>query len=295
MSFPSFGEIIEEEPKFQEFGEIVSEPATGKSLAFAGTRGLIKGLSKLPIPGLTAPGPVPQELGERILREVMPSKGTKAERIVERGSELAPLVALGPEGISAKLLQLGLGTAAGQLAEEGGLGETGQSIAEAVGMAGKDIAQLPKTLLRRGEKVKLPSGITALKATEAKYPKLARITPHQQEQALKKLNVEAVDLTKKTVEKRVPLSKAIQEGFDFGKKHEIEFGKIQHLAEKANPEIDIKPISNLFMDEKKKISGIPKLHPEAKKIQDEMKAFYKKVPGDLSSLIRTYRSNNQKR
>ena len=240
-------------------------------------------------------GPISAQLGERILEEVLPSLPEHA--ILERAGKLAPYAAIGPEGLVAKGGQLAASTLTGELAKAAGLGETGQSIAEAAGFALPGLAKAGgkavKSLVKPVEE-KLPSGLTKPRAAEAKFPKAAYISKERQGAVIDKLNEQAAELGQKSVEKHVPIVKQIEKGVDFESKFQKDFENVQQMAEKANPEINITPISELISQVRKKYSGIPKLHPEGKKVVEEMKAFGNRPQTSLKNLLKIYRSNNQK-
>jgi hypothetical protein len=158
----------------------------------------------------------------------------------------------------------------------------------------QNVRNIPK-LFQKGEVKKLPSGLTQPKVLEAKRPRLGTVTTAQQQRALQNLDKEAADLTKKSIEKNIPLAKQIQEGFDFESKFAKEFSQVDKTAIRANPQINISPVSNLMRETRKKYAGIPNLHSDAKKIGAEMKSFGNRPPTGLGNLVKTYRSNNQKK
>ncbi len=141
---------------------------------------------------------------------------------------------------------------------------------------------------------KFPSGITKPRAVDAKYAEKAIITPEKQAKTIKALEQEAADLTRKSVEKHVPITKDIKAGVDFDKKFQTEFGELNKLAERHNLEIDISPLNKFLRETRDKFKGIPNLHPEAKKIMSEIKGFMKKPVTDLNNIVKTIRSNNKK-
>lgn len=271
------------------------QPSRTKSLLSAGAKGLRRGGATLN--QLLPKGPIPEELAERAFEEVLPSQEKGAEKFIERAGELAPIVATGPEGLGAKGLQVGAGAIAGHLAEKAGLGKTGQGIAEAGALSIPGLAKAgfktAKSALTR-ETEKLPSGLTKLKALEAKNPERASLESIKQKEAIKKLNTEASGLTKKAIEKNIPIYKEIEKGFDFPQHFEKRFGELQKTAEKANPEINITPVSELLQKTREKYRGIPSLHADAIKIGKEVRAFGNRPQTGLRSLYRIYRSNNQK-
>lgn len=283
------------------FLEKGSPPSKTRSVLSALPKGIIKGSSEI---GETIPispgGPIPKKAEEQILERVLPTREGKLESFLERTGKLLPLVALGPEGLGSKLLQLLGGTAAGELAKREEVGPTGQAISEAVGMG---LPALLKSAVSRGlkalsglygEEAKMASGLTKPQAVEALHPERGIITPEHQEKAIKKLNEEAAKLATSTLEKEVPLAKEVQEGFDFGKKFEKDFSEVQKLAEKANPQINIAPVENFMLESVEKYRGIPSLHPQGRKVLKEIQSFMRNPQSEMKNLLRIYRSNNKK-
>ena len=159
---------------------------------------------------------------------------------------------------------------------------------------GTGIKNLPK-LLPKSIKEKLPSGLTKPKAVDSKLTRLAIGHPDKQAKAIESLEKEAGVLAKKSVEKSLPISKKIEEGFDFAKDHERRFAALKHSAEKYNPTIDITPVSDFLRAETQQYRGIPQLHAEGKKVMSEIKALRSKPQTELKNLLKIFRSNNQKR
>lgn len=295
MSFKFEGYASPESSEEFKFEGYADQPSRVRSLISAPIKGLIKG-AQGPYP-FQVPGPISAEGGKKILEKALPTRDEPLEQFLERAGSLAPIAAMGPEGLLAKSLQVGGGALAGQLAKAADLGETGQAIAEIAGMGVPGLVKAGAKGLRglaKAEPEKMVSGLTKPRAIEAKKPQLAAMTAKRQEQAIKKLNEEATELTKKSVEKHVPVAKQIEEGFDFEKKFEKGFGELKQSAEKANPTIDITPITNYLNKSAKKYHGIPKLHPEAEKIVREVRALRNNPQTGLRNLMKIYRSNNQK-
>lgn len=138
------------------------------------------------------------------------------------------------------------------------------------------------------------SGLTKPRAVEARYADKAIITPQMQAKTIASLEKEAANLTRKSVEKHVPITKEIEGGFNFGKKFESEFGELNHLAKKHNLDIDTKPLNSFLREAKSKYRDLPNPHPEAKSILAEVKGWAKKPISDLSNLVKIVRSNNKK-
>lgn len=140
----------------------------------------------------------------------------------------------------------------------------------------------------------LPSGLSKPRALEVENKGFATIHPARQKIAIKKLNQEASELFKKSVEKHLPLSKQIEEGFDFEGKFKENFSKLRESMEKYDPEIDITPITDFLRKTSSKYRGIPTPHGDAVKIIREVKNFRNKPQTGGKNLLRIYRSNNKK-
>lgn len=142
---------------------------------------------------------------------------------------------------------------------------------------------------------RLPSGLTKPRAVEAEHAHLAKISPEAQKAAIRKLDTEASALAKATVKKHLPIAEEISKGVDFEAKFEKNFGELKSLMEKANPQIDITPVSKLLKETYDKYRGIPSLHPEAIKIKKEITRFVDRPQTSGKNLLRIFRSNNKKR
>lgn len=281
------------------FDQAASLPSKQRSLASAATKGLVKGGSDLAsLNPMGGTGPIPESVQRKIIEKLLPTRKEKGEKYLERAGRLAPLVATGGEGLIAKAAQLGGGTLAGQLAEESGAGEMGQGISEAIGTGVPGLARSGAKKIQgllKAPVEKLKSGITKPRALDAKHVEKGIIGSERQSNLLSKLDKEAASLTKSSVESRLPMSKLIEEGFDFDSKFQKGFGDLQKSAEKANPTIDITPISDLMIQTARKYKGIPNLHPEAKKIMNEVRGLSSRPQTTLKNLLKIYRSNNQKK
>lgn len=299
MKFEEFGEIVEEKtPKFEEFGEIIKEePKTSRSrsLLNAFPKGVIKAQDVNPF---MVRGPIPGKLVNKVANQVLPTQDKATEEILETAGNILPYLVGGPETLIQKGLQAGSAAISKKIAKEAGFGETGQAVAEFAGFGGPQLAKgIGKQVVSKFKAPieKMASGLTKPKAVSAKNPKLGTLTKAQQEKAIEKLNNEAATLTKASVEKNVPLAKQINEGFDFESKFQKSFSEIEKSAAKANPEIDITPVSDLFAENRKKYSGIPNLHQDAKKVVAEARAFGNRPQTRLRNLMKIFRSNNQKK
>ena len=277
---------------FLDLGFKPNPPSKGKSVASAGLRGLLEGASSLRVPGVSLPQTANLAQAEAYLDRVAPVRDEMTEKVVRRAAKLTPTVAIGAESIPAKAAQLALSTAGGQIAKSLGAGSTGQAIGEIGGLIGPSLFKGAKALVKGGEVQTLPSGLQKPRVLDRKAA--GTITKYRQENALNQLNQQAKQLTEKSLKTRLPILEQVEKGVDFEGQFSKGFSELQDLAKKANPNIDIKPVTNLIDKTIEKYVGIPKLHPEAKKITSEIKAFRKRPAADLDSLLRTYRSNNQK-
>lgn len=109
------------------------QPSRTKSILSAGAKGLRRGAAN--INPLMLGGSIPEKLQERAFEKLLPSQEKPTERLVERAGELLPAVALGPEGLGVKGLQLAGGALAGHIAEQEGFGKGGQMVSELVGFS----------------------------------------------------------------------------------------------------------------------------------------------------------------
>lgn len=281
-------------------------PSKKKSVILAPIKGLIQGtnalsslknlgLDKL---GLSPRGPITEQHGEKLLEENLPTRDEPAENFLQAAGQLLPQVLAGPEGLGAKALQLAGGTVAGQLARANEAGPVGQGIAEAAGMtlpglikgAGQAIRKVSKTPIE-----KLPSGISKPTAMEAKHAEKAFITPERQKKVIQGLNEEAANLTKKTIQTELPIAQKIEQGYDFESNFQKNFEQLRRQAKKFDPDINIKPIDEFLSKSASKYRGIPVLHEEGRKVMREIAGFKRRPESGLYNLLKTFRSNNQKR
>lgn len=152
----------------------------------------------------------------------------------------------------------------------------------------------PKSLREEYVPDTFESGLSKPGAVEAKRPGLGLISKERQKESIGKLETEAQGLIKSRISERVPITEKMKEGFDFDKYHQEEFGRLKSLAERANPEIDINPLSEFVRESVEKYRGIPLPHGDARSVIAEMKAFRRRPPTDLKDLLRIRRSNTQK-
>jgi hypothetical protein len=146
----------------------------------------------------------------------------------------------------------------------------------------------------QGVKQTYPSGLEKPKSADFKYAEQARITPERQQKLIENLDKQAEQLTRKSIEKHTPISKQIEEGFDFTGHFDKEFDKLESLAKKQDVVVDIEPISDFLESTYEKYHGIPKPHSEALKVLEEADAFSKNPQAGVYNLLKTYRSNNSK-
>jgi hypothetical protein len=273
-----------------------------RSVISAPVKGVLKGVEDLGQLANPLPLLVKHLMGqnhpqrEHLAEQLLPTRDEALENYLERAGKIAPGAALGGGFLSTLLSSLG-GAAFGEVAKEQGIGETGQGVAEAVGMGVPGFAKAASkgiTNLFRSPVEKFSSGITKPRALGAKFAEKTVISPSRQEKAISALNKEASELTKKTVQKELPISKKIEQGFDFEGNFEKRFGGLEKVAEKANPEIDLTPVSEFLSESSKKYRGIPKLHPEGAKVKAEINAFRNAPQTEMKKLLRIYRSNNKK-
>jgi hypothetical protein len=158
------------------------------------------------------------------------------------------------------------------------------------------LQKAPGLLSRMTKKTRetLPSGLTKPRAIESKLTPYAAMGKKTQEKIIEGLNKEAANLARASVHKHLPAAKHIEEAYEFDKVFNKAFGELNAAAAKHNPTINITPVSQLVSETAKNYRGIPNLHLEAQKIMKEIKAIQNKPPTSLTSLLKTYRSNNKK-
>lgn len=271
------------------------DPSRLRSLVSAPIKGLIKGSQGLNPFG--APRAVSEEMGERLLEQFLPTQKNTTENLLERAGKLAPIVAVGPEGVLAKGAQLGASTLAGEIARQNDVGPVGQAVAEAlaIGLPGlaKGISSATARVINP-QTQKFSSGLTKPLAVESKHASKGIINPERQKNVIRSLNEEASKISKGIVSEELPVIKKIEDGFDFQSHFEKEFGGLRKSASKHNPTIDVTPVSELLSKSAQKYKGIPTLHPEAKKIVTEITNLRNRPQTQLSNLLKIYRSNHQK-
>lgn len=221
--------------------------------------------------------------------EYFPHEDEPEERFLRRLGRNAPLAPISPISAIAS-------TAAGSVAEEAGVGEGGQAAAEFIGGLGKPIVQIGKAASKIGPKAKqfLPSGIEKPRAMGSKLSKYAQIGEKTQENAIKKIDAKAAQLTEEAVHKHLPISQKMKQGFDFEKQFQDRFRNVEQSARAANVKVDLAPVKALNAKYVQRYEGIPNPHVEATQIQKEIKAFNAKPPDSVAKALKTYRSNSSK-
>jgi hypothetical protein len=265
------------------------------SVVKAGAKGVLEGVQN--INPLQPGSMIPQSVRQQVMEQVLPDLGEEEEKIARRGGKLLPMVALGPEAAEAKLIQLALGTTAGELAEQAGAGELGQGLAEVGGTSLPNVLKTTTQTLKNiaGKKITetLPSGLTKPRAVESNLNKVATIGKKTQAEAIEKLNKEASQLTRQSVEKNIPLFRQVEAGFDQSKIDKA-FSNLEKTAERSRVTLDLEPTFQLMDQYADKYKGVPNPHGDALKIQKEVQAFRKKPPNTLNRALKTFRSNNKK-
>lgn len=155
MSFKEFGRVIRPAPEkteFKEFGEKVEPPSRLRSLISAPIKGLIKGTQELTsLSPFASTGPIPKQLGERILEEFLPTEEKLPEEFLERAGRLAPSLAGGGEGLLAKGARAAAGSALGMASEKLGAPEWIQSLTEGAALG---IPSLSKKIPLKSDQIK---------------------------------------------------------------------------------------------------------------------------------------------
>lgn len=280
-----------------EYIQESKKPSKIRSIISAPIKGIVKGIQGFN--PLGSSGPVPYELGAKLLDQVLPTR--PEHDFLERAGKLAPQAALGAGSVPSAILQTAGGTIAGELAKKYGAGEKGQGLAELAGMIGpqaiKNVAQKGISSLKAaltGPVETLKSGLNKPRALESKKPSFGIITPERQEKSISQLNKQASQITKESLHKHLPISKQIEQGVNFESQFEKDFGNLKKIASSANPDINIHPLSKFLRESSSKFKGIPEPHAEAKKIISESLKFRRNPENSLENLLKIYRSNNQK-
>ena len=87
MSFPEFGEIVENAPQlaeagtYPEYGDVIEPVSRARSMANAAAKGLIQFGEQYPL--MPSFGPVPSKLGHRMMEKFLPSEEKLPEELIE--------------------------------------------------------------------------------------------------------------------------------------------------------------------------------------------------------------------
>ena len=203
-----------------------------------------------------------------------------------------------PAQITAQSPQL-QGPAAGQPPAPGGRSQGGPAKT-----VGEQVLPSPLGLFTL-EKGTYPSGLTKPRAAETAIPKFGLISSVRQQEVLKSLEDEASNLVKQRVEERLPIAKGLRFTTDpetnkvipavkYEDIHKAQFSEIRHLAKRANPEIDINPLTKYFEESSRPLINIPSPSTDEAKILKEISNFAEKPTGSLEDLVGIVRSNNDK-
>lgn len=283
-----------------EFIQTTKQPSKLRSFISAPIKGAAQSYLKSSIPSIF-PGPISPKAGEKIVEKALPTR-PEHEPLVRAG-KVAPYVISSGASLPMAISEIALGTAAGEIAKESGAGEFGQEVAEVLGMGLPALAKLGakaiSSLIRKlkpGEAKKLQSGLTKLRVLEKSQKKMGRISPEREEKVINRLNTEASELAKKTIEREVPIVKEIEKGVDFEERFEKGFQQVKKLAQKAKPDIETRNLNQFMRSSEIPFRGIPKksLSPETRKILDEVSAFRNKPVRRLDRLLTLFRENNKK-
>jgi hypothetical protein len=238
--------------------------------------------------------PTSQEIKRLLPESEVPREEMPAwQKALGRGGRLLTggvSLGLGP---LASLIPAAGGALTGQVAEESGLGEFGQGVAEVGGQLGPSLFKAGQRFFKTtGDVTK--SGLPKLRATESKLTKYAAISPETKEKTLEKLEKSASELTRKTLKEKLPISEKIASGFDFEKRYEQEFGKIKSLAKRANPLIETNPVNELMKKNYQEFRTLLEPDTEVKNIINTSKKWLRRQPSSLKEMLDIYRSNNRK-
>lgn len=277
------------------FSDLPEPPSALKSLALTVPRAIMKAAKSIPF---RSPSMIPEKMQKRLLEEEFPIR--QEHEPIERALKIATELGVFPASMPMRAAEAVGGAALGELAEKSGLGEFGQSIAEGVG-AGipgllKIAGSVPKAISKAFSSTteKMPSGLTKIGAVESKLSKMGSLSKERQKVVVEKLNKEASDLAQKSIEKHLPAVDKLKKNANLDLKFKEDFGKLKKVAEKANPDVDITPISELMKETTQKYRGIPNPSSEAKSIINEIKYFMRKPQTGLGNLLKIYRDNGKK-
>jgi hypothetical protein len=300
-------DIFDQLASSNESGDVFDQlakqkPSRTRSLVSAPIRGAVKSLHD--ISALVSLNPESREGGKfhakdrELIEKFLPTQDEAPERWLERAGGLAPTIASGPGGWAAKGLQIAAGTTGGEIAKELGFDELGQGIGELAGLAGPGLIKAASRKINSVSKApvqRMASGLTQPRAVNAKRPGFATVTESQQAKAIQALDKEASKFTKTAIEQHAPITKRILVGHDLEKEFQKGFSDLENAAFKANPQIDVTPISDLFRKEHAKYSGLANPNPQAKKILNEIEKYGNKPATGLKNLYKTFRDNGRKK
>lgn len=138
MTFKEYGTVVEPAKKpgeFKEFGQSIEPLSRIQSLAHAPAKGAVKRAGDIAgfvqsIAPFLPKGGLTQEKAHKFAEEKFPTFEKGPEKFLERAGGVATEALLSPGGLAAKAIQIPLGAGLGYAAEELGLPEWAQSIAE---------------------------------------------------------------------------------------------------------------------------------------------------------------------
>lgn len=140
MSFPQFGEVIEQaaEPgSFPEYGKTVEVPSRFRSLINATAAGSVEKAGDIAqfvqnLAPFIPKGPLNKEKAYKYSEENLPYYEKEPERFLKRVGSVGTEALLSPGGLGAKAIQIPVGSALGYATEKMGAPEWAQAIAESL-------------------------------------------------------------------------------------------------------------------------------------------------------------------
>ncbi len=168
-----------------------------------------------------------------------------------------------------------------------------EEIANLTGLVGSGLS-IPKISRTKLPTEKLPSGLEKPPALENKYSKFGKISKEVQEKTIQNLDEEAKKLSAKVLERERPLVKKINEGVDLDKEFHKGFGALRQSAKKYNPELNVKPVSELMEKTRVDVLGLPNPSSQTRKIIKDIEAFEKNPPITLYDNLRNFRNLSEK-
>lgn len=253
------------------------------------------------------PAPLTEEQKQGHLQDLSQNFPTQTniERMVEEKTGLP----LQPKNEIQKSLRLGgeaAGFRGGNIKEKIGaaiaapaISQTAQAmgapeeIANLGGLVGSGLS-IPKISRTKLPTEKLPSGLEKPTALENKYSKYGKISKEVQEKTIKNLDEEAKKLSAKVLERERPLVKKINEGVDLDKEFQEGFTSLRQTAKKYNPELNVKPVSELMEKTRVDVLGLPNPSTQTRKIIKDIEAFEKNPPITLYDNLRNFRNLSEK-